>query len=174
MRTKTKCLVICLTFSLASCHKEPAVSREWQLGKELRSAAGFAKREDVLRLLRQGADVNAKDNLGETPLTGALTMYASYIQFKVDDPGGGLEERRAVIKLLLEEGANPNVVGERAKTPLMNAAASGDEEIVQMLLDAGAASTLKQMDVDGQTARDHAIAQGRERIAEKLGSIMPK
>lgn len=174
MLSKTKYLMICLAFIFASCHKEPAVSREWQLGKELRNAAGFGKREDVLRLLHEGADINAKDNFGDTPLTVALTMYAAYINYEIKDPIGGLEERRAVIKLLLEKGANPNVVNERAKTPLMNAAASGDEEIVQLLLDAGAASTLNQMDVDGRTAYDHAIAKGRVEIAEKLGSIVPK
>lgn len=156
---------------LISCHKAPVESLESRLGKELRSAAGFGKRDEVSRLLRQGADINAKDNLGETPLTVALTMYAAYIQFEVQTPPGGLEERKAVIKLLIDKGANPNVIGERATTPLMNAAASGDVEIVEMLLRAGATATLKQMDVDGRTARDYAEAQGHGAIVERLDLI---
>jgi ankyrin repeat protein len=161
-------LTLSLVGLLTSCHRDPPVSLQWRLGKELRSAAGFGTREDVLRLLQQGADINAKDNSGQTPLTLACTMYSAYIQFKIEDPPGGLAERKAVIKLLIDRGANPNVVGERAVTPLMNAAASGDEEIVNSLLHAGARATVTQMDVDGRTARDYALAQGHTVIADLI------
>ncbi|MFI5103841.1 MAG: ankyrin repeat domain-containing protein [Terriglobales bacterium] len=101
-------------------------------------------------LIEDGADVNrASPDSGETPLHAALCSDKR--------PGCGL-----VVKVLLAHGANPNCrtkpsaetggfmrdVRTRAETPLHRAAAFGDEESIQLLLNAGAIIDAKDMNGD--------------------------
>ncbi|HWS16518.1 MAG TPA: ankyrin repeat domain-containing protein [Candidatus Elarobacter sp.] len=101
-------------------------------------------------LIEQGADVNrASPDTGETPLHLALC--------KTGQPVYTL-----VVKLLLAHGANPNCatrpgvetgafmrdVRTRGETPLHRAAAFGDEEAIQLLLDAGAVIDARDMNGD--------------------------
>lgn len=101
-------------------------------------------------LIERGADVNrAAPDTGETPLHVALC--------KAGQPGYTL-----VVKLLLAHGANPNCATKpgietgafmrdcrtRGETPLHRAAAFGDEEAIQLLLDAGAAIDARDMNGD--------------------------
>lgn len=91
-------------------------------------------------LLEQGADATRADpQNGETPLHGAIT--------KAQRPAFD-----HVVRLLLAHGADPNAatipgrdtgcfmrdVRTKGETPLHRAAAFGTEEVVQILLDAGA------------------------------------
>ncbi len=102
-------------------------------------------------LIEQGADVNvAAADTGETPLHSALV--------KPNSPHFDL-----VIRLLLGNGANPNVATKpnvetgsfmrdcrtKGETPLHRAAAFGTEDAVQMLLDAGA--IVDARDMNGET-----------------------
>jgi ankyrin repeat protein len=101
-------------------------------------------------LIERGADVNRPlPDTGETPLHAALctTQRLGY---------------NLVMKVLLAHGANPNCVTKksaetggfmrdcrtRGETPLHRAAAFGDEEAIQLLLDAGAANDTKDMNGD--------------------------
>jgi ankyrin repeat protein len=101
-------------------------------------------------LIEQGTDVNqASPDTGETPLHLALC--------KAGQPAYTL-----VVKLLLAHGANPNCatkpsvetgafmrdVRTRGETPLHRAAAFGDEEAIQLLLDAGAVIDARDMNGD--------------------------
>lgn len=86
---------------------------------------------------------------GETPLHSSLCKADR----KSLDP---------VLKILLANGANPNcftkpsvetdafmrVIRTRAETPLHRGAAFGNEETIQMLLDAGACVDAKDMNGD--------------------------
>jgi ankyrin repeat protein len=47
-----------------------------------------------------------------------------------------------VVKLLLENGANPNAVDNSKNTPLHKAAGNGPTEVARLLLDSGADATL--------------------------------
>jgi ankyrin repeat protein len=91
-------------------------------------------------LIEHGADVNlALPDTGETPLHSALC--------KADNP-----VYNHVLKVLLANGADPNRatkvgvetdsfmrdIRTKGETPLHRAAAFGDAEAIQMLLDAGA------------------------------------
>jgi ankyrin repeat protein len=102
-------------------------------------------------LIEQGADVNrASPDTWETPLHLALCK-------------AGQPVYTLVVKLLLAHGANPNCatkpsvetgafmrdVRTRGETPLHRAAAFGDEETVQLLLDAGA--VIEARDVNGDS-----------------------
>lgn len=98
-------------------------------------------------LIEHGADVNRPlTDTGETPLHAALC--------KANRPATNL-----VIKVLLTGGANPNCVTKesvetggfmrdvrtKGETPLHRAAAFGNEETIQLLLDAGATIDAKDM-----------------------------
>lgn len=102
-------------------------------------------------LIEQGADVNHPlPETGETPLHSALCKTDS-------------EVYNRVLKVLLANGANPNCATKagvetdsfmrdcrtKGETPLHRAAAFGDAEAIQMLLDAGAIIDAK--DANGET-----------------------
>ena len=72
-------------------------------------------------LLDHGADINAQDQLGRTPL-----HRASYI--------GALE----VVRLLLEHGADVEVKGNDGMTAFQEAAEEGHDEVVKLLREHGA------------------------------------
>ena len=101
-------------------------------------------------LIERGADVNKPlPDTGETPLHAALCATER------------LQHNR-VMRVLLGAGANPNSVTKEAvetggfmrdcrtkgETPLHRAAAFGDEESIQLLLDAGATVDAKDMNGD--------------------------
>jgi ankyrin repeat protein len=101
-------------------------------------------------LVERGADVNRpQEDTGETPLHATLCT-ANRLR------------RNVVMRVLLAHGANPNCAtkpGEetggfmrdcrtKGETPLHRAAAFGDEEAIQLLLDAGAKIDAKDMNGD--------------------------
>ena len=89
---------------------------------QLMSAAQYGgNAETVKLLLERGADVNAKDNDGWTPLQHAAKR-------------GNVE----IIKLLLEKGADVNAKSNDGVTALMSAAKRGYMEIIKLLLEKGA------------------------------------
>jgi ankyrin repeat protein len=101
-------------------------------------------------LIDRGADVNLPQaDTGETPLHSALCK-TNRLPYNL------------VLKVLLAHGANPNCVTKQSvetggfmrdcrtkgETPLHRAAAFGDEEAIQLLLDAGAAIDARDMNGD--------------------------
>jgi len=93
----------------------------------LNIAASQGHEKIVEYLLKQNADPNIPDDEGYIPLTYVIW-----------------QENKAMVKLLLDKGANPNVqdkIGEY--TPLMEAAVKNNVGIVKLLLDADANPALK-------------------------------
>jgi ankyrin repeat protein len=88
----------------------------------LMAACEFGYLDAARALVAAGANVNAKDAEGSTPLISATIA-------SMGAPGAPL------IKLLLDHGANPNVGSE---PPLLWAASTGNRQAVQFLLDKGA------------------------------------
>jgi uncharacterized protein len=119
-------------------------------------------------LIEQGADVNHPlPDTGETPLHSALC--------KADDPKYNL-----VLKVLLAAGADPNRATKagvetdsfmrdcrtKGETPLHRAAAFGDAEAIQLLLNAGA--VIDARDAHGDTPLSWASWYLRPRAILKM------
>ena len=92
--------------------------------------------------LARGADPNAKNNKGETPLVTAANI--GY--------GEGME-------LLLNSGARPDESNATGETPLISAVHRRDIGMVRLLLKAGA--NPDRSDSAGRTARDYAKLEDR-------------
>jgi ankyrin repeat protein len=122
------------------------------------------------RLILAGADVDQWDIYGEAPLYTAIDLRS-----RVDGGRASIDPTNAttglaLITLLLERGANPNMQlffkpanvrggnHTRGATPLIRAATNGDLDVVTLLLKHGADATLSM--ADRQTPI-HAVLSGR-------------
>jgi ankyrin repeat protein len=103
----------------------------------------------VERVLREGANPNARFKEGFTPLMLAC-----------------MTARPAIVKLLLDKGAEVNAVTSHGTTALMLASGAGSEEIVRLLLQRRADVHAKES--SGWTALTHAAGNGHEKIVKLL------
>lgn len=139
--------------------------------------------EVVAEMARRGADLNARNAMGRTPLliavrrgdrdtAKALIELGADLEAESDLENGwtalafassqGLE---GILADLVQGGANLGAKGDLGQTPLMLAAMWGHEACARALLDAGADWLAK--DADGETAEDRARIHG-EAACESL------
>jgi len=111
------------------------------------TASGYGSTEVVRLLLERGANPNAKDKDGETPLHEAAK-------------NGHVD----VVKLLLEKGADLNARDYMGRTPLHYAAENGHVDVVKLLLEHGA--DFKKKDVGWRTPVDVASASAKNVFVE--------
>ncbi len=100
-------------------------------------------------LLEHGADLNAKNEGGWTPL------HLAALNGRVD-----------IVASLLEHGADPNVQDKFGRTPLHLAALNGHVDVVRLLLEHGADPTVKNK--DGDTPLDIARARGHREVVSLI------
>ncbi len=129
-------------------------------------AVVYGTTEKIDRLLQKGADPNARNDAGATPLmwaatdlskTRVLLRHHADVNARSNDMHTPLivaarkPGNLAVVKLLLDNGANPNPNAHPVTeySPLTEAALSGDPAIVELLLSKGA---------DVKATKDVAIA----------------
>ena len=117
--TKLFCLILVLTFPLAGCRKRAA--KPAKPTELLHQAVAAGDIDQIKSLISKGADVNAKDRSGRTPL-----HYAAQWGHK------------DVAELLLAKDADVNVKDNRGRTPLSLAEEEGHNEIVELLRKHGA------------------------------------
>ncbi|MEV0052344.1 ankyrin repeat domain-containing protein [Saccharopolyspora shandongensis] len=152
--------------------------------------AALGDHVDVAReLVKAGADPNAQDDRRDsaflvTGVTGSVAMLEALLpanpDFTVTNRFGGISiipasERGHVdyVRAAARAGLNVDHVNRLGWTALLEAVILGDgsrpyQEIVQILLDAGADANIP--DHDGVTALRHAEAHGYTKIAEILRS----
>jgi uncharacterized protein len=132
--------------------KQRANSRSADGWPLLHLAAAFADEGTVRTLLDAGADVS---QISST----ALRNQALHAVL-------ALSKDAAVTRLLIERGADVNAVQAAGYRPLHQAATTGREDLVRMLLDAGADKTAG---CDrGKTPEDYARERGHPAVAEML------
>lgn len=118
----------------------------------LQMVAPFAGADVTQALLNAGAH---PDGVGE--------------QLGIPLASAAFEGNYEVVAVLLNAGANPNVVldnGQRTFTPLYSAAYSGDLESVRLLIQAGADPSFRSN--DGYSAAEWADYNGYPEVAEFL------
>jgi len=103
----------------------------------------------VKLLLEKGAELEAKDWGGRTPLSHAAE-----------------KRHEAVVKLLLEKGAELEAKDNNGRTPLLYAAENGNEAVMKLLLEKG--PELEAKDWDGQTPLLRAAENGHEAVVKLL------
>lgn len=119
-------------------------------------AIGLATPEGVQHLIELGADVNYIANDGFPALVNAIHHY--------DQP----EERRHVVRVLIDAGADLERVGINGYRPIHCAAMTEDRELVRMLLDAGADPHARTTVDDCWTAIEEAEQFGAPRGADAI------
>src|SRR5437660_4450193 len=106
-------------------------------------------RDAALKMIAAGADVNAAQGDGTTPLHWAV--------YKIDAD---------IVRALLERGAKPDVINNYGSSPLAEAVKVANARLVGMLLDAG--SNVEVPNQEGQTALMLAARAGSVDVAELL------
>ncbi len=134
-------------------NKDPKALQRWSPDgfTALHFAAFFNRPEIAGILLKQKADASAvaRNPMKVTPLHSAAAANSG-----------------SVVRLLLENGAPPNVRQEGGWTPLHEAAQIGDMDMVKSLVEHGADPQAKSD--DGKTPADMAQAKGHTDIVKLL------
>ena len=107
------------------------------------------QRDAALKMIAAGADVNAAQGDGTTPLHWAV--------YKID---------AELTRALLARGAKPNVINKYGSSPLAEAVKVADARLVGMLLDAGSDANVPNQ--EGQTALMLAARAGSLDVANLL------
>ncbi len=132
---------------------------ETEVDKDAETALHFAASSNKLQvvdlLLRKGANIDAKDNLGKTALHIAVS-----------------EGRLETVKILLKKGANIKALENDGKTALHIAACDGKLEIIDFLLQKGA--DIEAQDNLGQTALHNAVSYLDNYMKLSLDNLLNK
>lgn len=145
--------IIAMFVSLAGCVQR--MGEEPEIFKVVR--ANDARQ--LSYMFDQGADPNAKNGIDE------------YLLYVATGNRGGPD----VTHVLLDRGADPNVINKTGRTPLHNAASWCTVDSVQLLLDAGADPYI--VDDEGRTALDvicQQPAHSRSIVVDLLRKAMSK
>jgi ankyrin repeat protein len=102
-------------------------------------------------LIDKGANVNARNNWGQTPLHNANGVFGQDFD---------------LIKRLIAKGADVNAQGNRGDTPLEWAAARGNVKVAKLLIESGA--DLNAHDKNFGTILHNTIGQGGREMAKLL------
>jgi ankyrin repeat protein len=156
-------------------------------------AADTGRVDLVQPLLDAGASLAATDNIGWTPLMAATVSTSDpsgLVRFLLDQGANANHVARedtpltiasseadlAVVTLLLDHGADPDLRRPDGWTPLMLAAFKGDAERVRLLLEHGADPTVTMGSrlVDAATvAAAHGHAAVRDLLLEAAEAVAP-
>ena len=118
----------------------------------IRKAVGAGNIEAAKQAIAAGADVNAKDKYGWTPLHSAA-----------------FNGHKEIVELLIDNGADLDAKNILGVTPLHYAANQGHTEIVELLIAKGAdVNAIAGQHMDHATPLDWAIKYKRNETADLL------
>lgn len=155
-----------------------------QLDKQLLEAVKSGDIAEVKELIeKNGADVNAKNEFGQTTLTlASMEGHFEIVKFLLDHGAGtdiaGEDKTTAlhfaafrgyknIVELLINRGANINAQDDQDRlTPLHFAAESCHTEVVKLLLDNGANPNIKNK--HNETPIDMAKTETRELLKKAI------
>ncbi len=155
-----------------------------ELAEALRSACWSGDSDEVQRLLRSGAGVNAADNLGFTPLMRACERGNAEIARALIQAGADPQAARAdgatalldasgsnqpeALRVLVAAGADPNARTQGGTGAMFWAAGYGYAEVVRILARAGCRIE-DPVDAFGTTPLMHAVRNGK---AETVAALL--
>lgn len=159
------------------------------INDELYEAVRSNNQVKIIELISNGADVNAKDSYGWTPLMKATDSNKIEIMKLLIENGADVNAKNThgrtplmyvctieAVKLLIENGADVNAKDSRGWTPLMSAVedSHGETEVLEFFLDKGADVNAKT--IDGKTvlsvakSRSDTIGNGIVEFLKKAGA----
>ncbi|CAM9371150.1 unnamed protein product [Ectocarpus sp. 4 AP-2014] len=141
-----------LLSSLYPCHAELLLAARYRT-IPLHRAAAYNHQDIASLLLEKGADIEARDGTGQTPLFWACK--------------GGHGE---MITLLLSKGAHINAQDTKERTPLHEAARHGKKETCALLLKRGAKRDT--MDVDANEPGEDSEPNVPESVRSQIRSMI--
>ena len=115
-------------------------------------------------LIESGVDLNFVDEQGLTPL-----MHAAQL------PDEKCRTRNSLLKLLLQHGANVNIVDKKGRHVLSRACIDDKEDIVRLLVNVAKQDVdLNQRDFDGNTSVMHSVRTGNATLVKFIVSELNK
>jgi len=147
-------------------------------------AASEGNKDKVFQLVRDGADIEATDEMGWTPLMIACSAgheeIVEYLVSKGADMNAAnstgqsalhyaaSRDRLTIAKYLIESGAHINLRDKLNQTPLHRAASKGNTKIVSLLLSRRPDIQLNPQDVVGNTPLHLSCEEERVEEAKLL------
>ncbi len=176
-RKQFKWIVALCGLSLLAAWPLYSIERRHDLDVALIAAIRIHDTRSVVSLLNQGADPNAQGALRKQDLDlpllqrlydritgrGPRPIIRTALHLALGNPLNNANEtippeNAALIKALLDRGADPNFPNEDGLPPLLSAASLGEYEIATLLLDRGV--DVESKDPEGRTALMMAAYEG--------------
>lgn len=127
----------------------------------------FSNNFEMIKLLTShGADPKIRGEYGDGPLGTLIFYVADRLTDDDNDADTEISQASSIIKLLLQQGADPNERNSVAETVLMAAADAGMVDIAMLLIKSGA--DVNSQDISGMTALMKAVSEGYPELAAML------
>lgn len=181
-----KCRIMIVIFLILFCSGHALAQKHLIKSYKETSLHDAVRRNDkneVLRLIKKGANINALDSMGFTPLheaamKGRVEIAKILISkgAKVNSRTGiyrlsplyqaALMRRYEIIRLLAKNGANMNIRDSQGSTPLMTSVENGSTKTALLLISLGAKVNLATK--GGTTPLDLAVSRSHKETVKAL------